>query len=436
MKFQLFKRIDNAPLIIFRIFFGLLLAAESFGAIATGWVRRVFVDAQFTFSHIGMEWLQPLPGNGMYFYFVVMGVSGLLVMLGYRYRLSLLTFTILWAGVYFMQKSSYNNHYYLLLLISIIMLFLPANQYASLDAKRNPSIKSLSMPQWCSWVMIAQIAILYFFATIAKFYPGWLDGSFTRLLFVNNPFEVIKQVVEHPSFHLFIAYSGILFDLLIVPLLLIRKTRTMAFFAAIFFHLFNAIFLHIGIFPFFALSFTVFFYPPDFIRRIFFKRKPILEETEINYETKLTLLWFFIPYFIIQLALPIRHWFIPHDVLWTEEGHRLSWRMMLRSRQAITHFRIIDKETDDLILYDYRKNLSDKQQNFVAANPDGIWQMAQIIKKEFADKNQDVSIFVDSQVSINGGMYQQFIDPNVDFATAKWNYFGHDEWILIPEEYK
>ena len=436
MKFQLFKRIDNAPLIIFRIFFGLLLAAESFGAIATGWVRRVFVDAQFTFSHIGMEWLQPLPGNGMYFYFVVMGVSGLLVVLGYRYRLSLLTFTILWAGVYFMQKSSYNNHYYLLLLISIIMLFLPANQYASLDAKRNPSIKSLSMPQWCSWVMIAQIAILYFFATIAKFYPGWLDGSFTRLLFVNNPFEVIKQVVEHPSFHLFIAYSGILFDLLIVPLLLIRKTRSMAFFAAIFFHLFNAIFLHIGIFPFFALSFTVFFYPPDFIRRIFFKRKPILEETEINYETKLTLLWFFIPYFIIQLALPIRHWFIPHDVLWTEEGHRLSWRMMLRSRQAITHFRIIDKETDDLILYDYRKNLSDKQQNFVAANPDGIWQMAQIIKKEFADKNQDVSIFVDSQVSINGGMYQQFIDPNVDFATAKWNYFGHDEWILIPEEYK
>lgn len=436
MKFQLFKRIDNAPLIIFRIFFGLLLAAESFGAIATGWVRRVFVDAQFTFSHIGMEWLQPLPGNGMYFYFVVMGVSGLLVMLGYRYRLSLLTFTILWAGVYFMQKSSYNNHYYLLLLISIIMLFLPANQYASLDAKRNPSIKSLSMPQWCSWVMIAQIAILYFFATIAKFYPGWLDGSFTRLLFVNNPFEVIKQVVEHPSFHLFIAYSGILFDLLIVPLLLIRKTRSMAFFAAIFFHLFNAIFLHIGIFPFFALSFTVFFYPPDFMRKIFFKRKPILEETEINYETKLTLLWFFIPYFIIQLALPIRHWFIPHDVLWTEEGHRLSWRMMLRSRQAITHFRIIDKETDDLILYDYRKNLSDKQQNFVAANPDGIWQMAQIIKKEFADKNQDVSIFVDSQVSINGGMYQQFIDPNVDFATAKWNYFGHDEWILIPEEYK
>lgn len=436
MKFQLFKRIDNAPLIIFRIFFGLLLAAESFGAIATGWVRRVFVDAQFTFSHIGMEWLQPLPGNGMYFYFVVMGVSGLLVMLGYRYRLSLLTFTILWAGVYFMQKSSYNNHYYLLLLISIIMLFLPANQYASLDAKRNPSIKSLSMPQWCSWVMIAQIAILYFFATIAKFYPGWLDGSFTRLLFVNNPFEVIKQVVEHPSFHLFIAYSGILFDLLIVPLLLIRKTRSMAFFAAIFFHLFNAIFLHIGIFPFFALSFTVFFYPPDFMRKIFFKRKPILEETEINYETKPTLLWFFIPYFIIQLALPIRHWFIPHDVLWTEEGHRLSWRMMLRSRQAITHFRIIDKETDDLILYDYRKNLSDKQQNFVAANPDGIWQMAQIIKKEFADKNQDVSIFVDSQVSINGGMYQQFIDPNVDFATAKWNYFGHDEWILIPEEYK
>lgn len=83
MRFQLFKPIDNAPLIIFRIFFGILLAIESFGAIATGWVKRVFITPQFTFSHIGFEWLQPLPGNGMYYYFVVMGICGLMIMLGF-----------------------------------------------------------------------------------------------------------------------------------------------------------------------------------------------------------------------------------------------------------------------------------------------------------------------------------------------------------------
>ncbi|WP_316930169.1 HTTM domain-containing protein [Leeuwenhoekiella sp. MAR_2009_132] len=34
----------------------------------------------------------------------------------------------------------------------------------------------------------------------------------------------------------------------------------------------------------------------------------------------------------MQLELPLRHWIIKDDVLWTEEGHRLSWRMMLRSK--------------------------------------------------------------------------------------------------------
>ena len=105
MKKRLFAEIDNAPLIIFRIFFGFLLACETIGAIFTGWVKANFIDPQFTFSHIGMDWLQPLPGNGMYFYFIAMGILGLLVMVGYKYRLSLGLYTILWAGVYFMQKT-------------------------------------------------------------------------------------------------------------------------------------------------------------------------------------------------------------------------------------------------------------------------------------------------------------------------------------------
>ena len=105
MKQSFFKNIDNAPLIIFRIFFGFLIACESFGAIATGWVKKVLIAPQFTFSFIGLEWLQPLPGYGMYFYFVLMGILGILIMLGYRYKLAIISYTILWAGVYFYAKN-------------------------------------------------------------------------------------------------------------------------------------------------------------------------------------------------------------------------------------------------------------------------------------------------------------------------------------------
>ena len=74
----LFKHIDNSALIVFRICFGLLCFLESVGAIFTGWVKRTLVDPNFTFNFIGFEFLQPLPGNGMYYYYAIMGVFCLL----------------------------------------------------------------------------------------------------------------------------------------------------------------------------------------------------------------------------------------------------------------------------------------------------------------------------------------------------------------------
>jgi len=114
----LFTRTDNASLLIFRIFFGILIACECYGAIVTGWVKNTLIDPKFTFNFIGFEWLQPLPGYGMYIYFFIMGTLGICISLGYKYRFSIISFTILWTGVYLMQKTSYNNHYYLLILIS------------------------------------------------------------------------------------------------------------------------------------------------------------------------------------------------------------------------------------------------------------------------------------------------------------------------------
>jgi vitamin K-dependent gamma-carboxylase len=432
---KLFLPIDNSPLIIFRIFFGFLLAAETFGAILTGWVKENFIKPQFTFSHIGMEWLQPLPGYGMYFYFATMGVLGILVMIGWKYKWSLSAFTVLWTLTYWMQKTSYNNHYYMLVLVCLIMIFLPANRYASLDAKQNPEIKSLTMPQWCSLVMILQVAIVYFFATVSKFYPDWLDGTFTKNLLANkSSYPFIRNIFNQKWFYLFIAYSGILFDMLIVPMLLWKKTRTLAFIASLLFHLFNAITLQIGIFPFFALSFAVFFYPPEKIRALFFKKKPKPEGNEPIYQNKSILFYFFIPYFLIQIALPVRHWFIKGDVLWTEEGHRLSWRMMLRSRTGYSTYKVIDKKTGERLPYSLYSSLTDKQIAMVADKPDAIWQMAQRIKKVFAKQDKDVSVFVDCHVSINGKPYKQLIDPTVDLAAAKWDYFGHNDWILLYDE--
>ena len=155
----LFEEVDNSSLVLFRVFFGLLLTLETAGAIATGWVHESFIEPDFTFNFIGLDFLQPLPGNGMYFYFATMALLGIGVMLGYRYRWCLGGFTVLWSISYLMQKSHYNNHYYLLILLCLLMLMTPANRYLSLDVKRNPKIKSLTCPRWCYVFFILQLWI-------------------------------------------------------------------------------------------------------------------------------------------------------------------------------------------------------------------------------------------------------------------------------------
>ncbi len=432
-----FEPIDNSPLILFRITMGLLIAAESFVAIFTGWVKTNLVEPSIPIPHIGFDFLVPLPGYGMYIYFSIMGILGLLIMLGYKYRYTLGLYTLMWTSVYLMQKASYNNHYYLLILVCLIMLFLPADQYASLDAKKNPSLKSLSMPRWCSWVMILQMTIVYFFATLAKFYPDWLDGTFTGILFSNlSNFPVLGSTFTEKWFHIFIAYAGIFFDGLIIPALLWKKTRNVALIASLIFHLFNSVTLQIGIFPYFALSFIVFFYSPETIRQIFFKKKPRLQPEDLNkkYSLSKAVTYFFIPFFIFQFILPIRHYFIKGDVLWTEEAHRLSWRMMLRQKNGMINFKVIDKNTQEELPYNVTEKLTRKQLSLVSSKPDGMWQMAQHIKKEFEEKGIEVSIFIDAKLSVNRKPYKTFIDPSVDFAQAKWNYFGHNDWILLYDQ--
>jgi vitamin K-dependent gamma-carboxylase len=435
MNSRLFKAIDNAPLILFRIFFGFLLACETFGAIATGWVKSNFIEPKYTFSHIGMDWLQPFPGNGMYYYFAVMGLLGLLVMVGYKYRHSMSLFTLLWTTVYFMQKTSYNNHYYLLVLVCLIMCFLPAHRYASVDVKQKPELKSLTMPQWCSWVMIAMVSIVYFYATLAKFYPDWLDGTFTQnLLNRSVTIPTLHSIMSQQWFALFIAYAGILFDLCIVPLMLYKRTRTIAFVASLIFHIFNSITLQIGIFPFFALSFAVFFYPPNRIRKVFFKKKPAIETGDreiITYESLAALKYFFVPFLIIQLLLPLRHYFIKGDVLWTEEGHRLSWRMMLRNRSGSTSFTVVNKKDGSRLFYNDLKDFTQKQISSMGTRPDMIWQMAQHIKKDYATQGVNVAVYARTKVSINGSPYKDLINPETDLASAQWDYFFHCNWILL-----
>ncbi|MEZ4777907.1 MAG: HTTM domain-containing protein [Flavobacteriaceae bacterium] len=434
----LFKRIDNTGLSLWRIVFGLLISIEAFGAMATGWVKQVLIKPQFTFNFIGFEFLQPLPGNGMYFYFTLMGCLGIMVMLGYRYKWSMPAYALMWTCVYLMQKSSYNNHYYLMMLLCWLMVLLPANRYLSLDATRIPNFKKYSMPRWVKVVFITQVWIVFTYAAIAKLYPQWLDGSVPELFMKGKKrYWLIGEFLQHKWVHFSMVYFGILFDLFIVPLLLWKRTRVVAFCLSLFFHLFNSIVFQIGIFPYMSIAFAFFFFSSEtLIKRFRLKRSVYKDQEVIIPKLKTIGIPFLSLYLLLQIALPLRHWFIKDDVLWTEEGHRLSWRMMLRSRSGQLIFWVEDKTTCQRNNYPYAPLLTSDQLKNVKSKPDFIWQLAQRIKKIETEKGNDVAVFVTCKVKINQGTYHTFIDPEVDLASEKWHPFKHHEWILpSPEDY-
>jgi len=432
-KNYLLDPVDNSPLIVFRQIFGILITLESWGAIATGWVREIFIKPEFTFTFIGFEWLQPLPGNGMYFYYGVMGVLGLMVTFGCYYRMAIISFALLWTGTYLMQKTAYNNHYYLLILLSWMMAIVPANTYRAYDSKFKRVKSQFSCPRWVVLIFILQTGMVFIFAGIAKIYPDWLNALPISIWFdAKSNMPIIGKILKQEWFRWLVVYGGLAFDLLIFPMLLWQKTRLFGFIASIFFHLFNSIIFQIGIFPYMALALSIFFFKPESIRKIFFKRRLLLEELpKGNHRWKPLLMLALGLFFTLQLMLPLRHRFYPGNVHWTEEGHRMSWRMMLRVKQGSSFYVVKDNVSDKQWREETRDYLTFRQASKVATRPDMAWQFAQYLEDKYHEKGyNDVSVYCHSKVSLNGRDYYPLIDPDVDLAKTEWKRFSHSNWIM------
>jgi len=288
------------------------------------------------------------------------------------------------------------------------------------------------MPRWISLFIIVQMGMVYIFGAIAKIYPDWLDGTVGHILMASKAhYPIIGKLLQEHWAIMVLTYFGLFFDLLITPLMLWKHTRNTAFVFAIFFHLFNSVVFQIGIFPYLALGLFIFFFPTKTVHDKLLKKKTYYSKNEVILPNHRRLVLSFLSiWFLVQLFLPLRHWFIKGDVLWTEEGHRLSWRMMLRTRRGISTFKVVNKKTGETTYIDKSRYLTGKQISATATKPDVIWQFCQRLKKEYAAKGEDIAIYVRAWVSVNGHKSELLINPSVDMAQARWDYFFHNDWLL------
>ncbi len=429
--------VDNTTLVTFRAIFGLLLMIEAGGSILTGWVTEVYVEPQYTFPHMGFGWLKPLPGGGMYLYYAVMAAAGAFVMLGAYFRSALAVFTVMWGCVYFGQTSSYNNHYYLLLLLCFLMLLTPANADFSWDAEKGRVARTSLCPRWCIGIFVAQIAIVYFYASLAKLYPDWLAAKPVEIwMRARAHYPVLGPLYVVPWFKWLIVYGGILFDGLVVPMLLWRPTRWVAVGLSVFFHLFNSYTFRIGIFPYMGIAFCLLFFPGTPLRAWLRRSRVGRYFCEQGHGRSVysggmgrlghSVL---VVFFAIQVVLPVRHFLYPGWSHWTEEGHRMSWHMMLRTKSGTVVMRVVDLATGETQRIYPSDSLSKKQARRIAGRPDMLWRYSRILRDRFEAEGKQVAVFADSRVSLNGRPSQVFVDPQVDLSRVEWPCFTSLTWI-------
>jgi vitamin K-dependent gamma-carboxylase len=415
--------VDIAWLVFFRIAFGGIMLWEVLRYFAAGRIRRYYIEPTVFFSYFGFDWIKPWPGAGMYVHFIIMGVLAACVMMGLFYRVAALLFAIAFTYVFLLDQSLYLNHFYLICLISFLMVFVPAHRAGSLDARWGITSRSPVTPAWTLWLLRAQIGLVYFFGGVAKLNWDWLRGEPIRdWLAFRSSTAALGPLLAHDATVWLFAYGGLLFDLLVVPALLWRRTRMFAFVLAVLFHLTNAALFHIGLFPWLMIAATTIFFSPDWPRRWFGTRAglaaaiapPEARGAQIIGAALMAL------HLSVQVLIPLRHWLYPGNVNWTEEGHRFSWRMKLRDKAAEAQFYVTDAATGQTQLVLPQSYLKPHQFAEVVGRPDMILQFAHYLAEEARRRGGariQVRAFV--RASLNGRAPHLLIDPAANLAAVR-----------------
>jgi uncharacterized membrane protein YphA (DoxX/SURF4 family) len=433
----LVKPTDVSSLATFRVLFGALMVYEVYRYHVNNRIPYYYLEPNFYFTYELFPFVVPPPGQWMYVLFFVMALSALGIALGFFYRISAILFFLTYTYVFLIDKAQYNNHYYLIILLAFLLMIVDAHRWASIDQKLRPGLHSEYVPYWQRFIFLAQMVIVYFYAGVAKINVDWLAGRpVGDWLEDRSDYPVVGPFFTTEWATYFFAYGGLLFDLAIGFLLLWPRTRLLGFLALLFFHLTNKWLFSIGIFPYLMIAATILFVSPDWPRRVLHSAKfkvPKVAPPQIS-DRRYWILGFVTVYVALQILIPLRHWLYPSYVAWSEEGHRFSWRMKLRSKSSRVAFYVTNPHTNRIWEVDLRQDLTSRQVRKMSTRPDMIIQYVHHLKQKLHQVGiEDPIIQVSSQVSLNGRSYQPIIDPTVNLAEAPLQIIAPSTWLLPLE---
>ena len=412
-----------------------------------GWIETLYIQPSFHFSYYGFEWIKPI-GDYTYLIFILCAISSFFVAIGYRYRISIILLFLSFTYIELMDKTTYLNHYYLVSLICFLMIFFPANASYSIDSYIKRTYYKL-IPKWNVDSIKLLVCIVYFYAGIAKINSDWLIDAQPLKIWLTSKYDlpiVGNTLFQMTWVHIFFSWAGMFYDLLIGFILLNKRTRPFGFFLVVSFHIMTAIlFPAIGMFPYIMITCSIIFFEQEthkmILEKVFYPFKKILKKIKkielYDFKNPKTIQIVLALFFSIQLLFPFRYFLYPGELFWKEQGYRFSWRVMLIEKKGFTEFKIVDSKTSEsfyVINSDFLTEFQERQMSF---QPDFILEYAHYLGEYYNENGyNDVEVYAESFVTLNGRTSKRFIDSSVDLMKEKRG-FKNKKWITdLDDEIK
>lgn len=436
----LFTEVSAAPLVVFRMAFGVMMFLSTLRFMDNGWVDALYVQPTFFFTFYGFEFIKPMGATGMYTVFALLLLTSVLVTLGVFYRAAIVTFFVLFTYVELIDKTNYLNHYYFISVISFLLCFMP-----DMGTVWQRNLIKL-VPRWSILTLQLQMAVIYFFAGIAKINSDWLLHAMPLKIWLPAKYDTPLLGVflgEDWVAYLF-SWCGMLFDVLIAFFLFNRRTVWFAYAAVIVFHILTAIlFPFIGVFPFVMIVCAAIFLPATFHERIL--RLGVgcrVSDVESSFGTiahrtshigRLSLFTILALHFSIQTLLPLRSYLYSNNLFYHEQGYRFSWRVMLMEKAGYVFFSVKDAATGKAVEVNTADYLTMQQQKQMSTQPDMILQFAHHLKQVYGMQMKQPEVYAEAYVTVNGRSSRLLIDPKVNLAEQQ-DGFTAKKWILASAE--
>ena len=371
-------------------------------------------------------------------------------MIGLKYKTSIILFFLSFTYIELMDKTTYLNHYYFISILSFLLIFIPANATFSVDNIINQK-KFTNIPRWSVDVLKLLITIVYLYAGIAKINSDWLIEAMPLKIWLQSKYDlplIGGGLLQMEWVHYAMSWGGMLYDLSIPFLLMINKTRIIAFILVLFFHVFTLILFPIGMFPHIMIFSSMIFFSSNFHEKIIYqirqvitkvskKVKPKKIEIETSdlyviYKQNLTL-FVVTSFFIIQILLPFRYQLYPGELFWHEQGYRFSWRVMLIEKIGYTNFKLRSPNDGTSFMVDSSQHLTPFQLKQMSFQPDFILEFAHYLGEKYSTENNKVEVYAESFVALNGRPSKRFIDPDINLINEQES-FKDKTWILPLED--